>query len=180
MPADTWQLGCACKTAEKPLDSNSNNKSSGKPHFPAYYLDKIPFIIFCLKTTVQFLWIFCPCCIYLDCKQREPWIPPVFVMVPMEPALKLPKALSLSKGKPQLPSGWAGHRASCFWEPQWWCMGWNGVELALAAGIFRYWTFRVSLAERLLCAGNAQENVFSRKFYTIIMICCNYIVYLYL
>lgn len=56
--------------------------------------------------------------------------------------------------------------------------GWDGVEPALAAGIFRYGTFRVSLAERLLCAGNAQENVFSRKFYTIIMVCCNYILHI--
>lgn len=32
--------------------------------------------------------------------------------------------------------------------------GWNGVEPAFAAGIFHYGTFRVPLAESLLCAGD--------------------------
>lgn len=82
MPTDTRQLCCAGKTTDKPLDSNSDDTSCHNPCFPTNHLDKIPFIILCLKTTVQFWWLFCLCCIGLWIKKSSnpSWEPPARVL----------------------------------------------------------------------------------------------------
>lgn len=82
IPADTWQLSYSSKTADKPLDSNSKDTSSGNPCFPTHCPARFLLSSRSLKSIVQVLCLLRPWYIYLNCEQRDSLIPPIFVMVP--------------------------------------------------------------------------------------------------
>lgn len=105
MPADTWQLSYASKTADKPLDSSSSDTSSGNPSFPTCYPVRFLLSSSCsFKSIVQVL---SPSPLVYLLELQRFFNPSYFCYGPLEPALRLPNTLSSFKSRLSFPS-WVG------------------------------------------------------------------------